>query len=52
MQAFELRGSEGLEDCGCADGSPGIFRQTIDDREKSWAAEARRAPYFPFVAWT
>ncbi len=28
------------------------FRRTISDLETSWRAEAIRAPFYPFVAWT
>ena len=52
MQALVFCVGAGAEDCGYADGSLGRFRQTIDVLEKSSAAEARRAPYFPFVTWT
>ena len=34
-------------------GTPaGQFRRTIADLEKSWAIEARGAPFYPFVTWT
>ncbi|WP_113891846.1 hypothetical protein [Roseiarcus fermentans] len=28
------------------------FRQTIATLERTWAAEARNAPFYPFVTWT
>lgn len=30
----------------------GRFRRTVSELEKSWAGEARAAPFYPFVTWT
>ncbi|HEY5206660.1 MAG TPA: hypothetical protein VIJ63_18985, partial [Roseiarcus sp.] len=40
------------DDRGCAATPTGRFRRTIAELEKSWAAEARNAPFYLFVTWT
>jgi hypothetical protein len=52
MGARKLVGDEGPDDCGCGATPTARFRRTIADLEKSWAIEARSAPFYPFVTWT
>src|SRR5271157_1672256 len=37
---------------GCGEASLDRFHRTIAALKESWTAEARRAPFYPFVAWT
>jgi hypothetical protein len=52
MQARDLAQERGSEDCACGDASSSRFRRAIAALEESWAAEARRSPFYPFVTWT
>ena len=52
MEARRFVTDEGPDDYGRGAMQIGCFRRTITDLEKSWATEARGAPFYPFVTWT
>jgi hypothetical protein len=52
MDSRRFARDEESDDCGCGATSTARFRRTIAELEKSWAAEARNTPFYPFVTWT
>jgi hypothetical protein len=52
MPAEELAHERESEGCGRGEASLDQFHRTIAALKESWAAEARRSPFHPFVTWT